>query len=73
MEAHSTPTISQVGLCKGNHAVGCAISARAVEDLEKIRPYEPNIVKAAWNIFGDSYRYRDAYNRYKEKRRQEEK
>lgn len=47
---------------------GCAISARAVEDLEKIRPYEPNVVKAAWSIFGDSYRYRAAYNEYKAKR-----
>ena len=27
-----------------------------------------NVVKAAWSIFGDSYRYRAAYNEYKAKR-----
>ena len=32
-----------------------------------------NVVKAAWNIFGDSYRYRQAYNAYKEQRKAEEK
>ena len=46
---------------------GCPISARAVEDLERIRPYEPNVVKAAWAIFGDSYRYRQEYNAFKER------
>lgn len=46
---------------------------QAVDDLEKIRPYEPNVVKAAWNIFGDSYRYRQKYNEYKFRRREEEK
>ena len=30
--------------------------------------YRQNVVKAAWNIFGDSYRYRAAYNEYKAKR-----
>lgn len=52
---------------------GCSISHKAVEDLEKIRPYEPNVVKAAWNIFGDSYRYRQKYNEYKFRRQEEEK
>ena len=41
--------------------------------MEKIRPYEPNLVKAAWNVFGDSYRYREAYNQYKAERRKREK
>ena len=41
--------------------------------MELIRPYEPNVVKAAWNIFGRSYEYRKLYNEYKERRRQEEK
>lgn len=30
-------------------------------------------MKAAWNIFGDSYRYRKKYNEYKAKRMAEEK
>lgn len=37
--------------------------------MEKIRPYEPNLVKAAWNIFGKSYQYRQKYNDYKEKKK----
>lgn len=45
----------------------------AYADLEKIRPYEPNVVKASWNIFGDSYRFRQKYNEYKAQRRAEEK
>ena len=61
-DAYEVYGLKRTGCC------GCAISARAVEDLEKIRPYEPNVVKAAWNIFGDSYRYRAAYNEYKAKR-----
>ena len=51
---------------------GCPISYKAVEDLEKIRPYEPNVVKAAWNIFGKSYEYRRQYNEYKERRKEED-
>ena len=31
------------------------------------------MVKAAWAIFGDSYRYRQAYNEYKARRTAEEK
>lgn len=52
---------------------GCPISHKATEDLEKIRPYEPNLVKAAWNVFGDSYRYRQQYNEYKALRRRDSK
>ncbi len=36
--------------------------------MELIRPYEPNVVKAAWNIFGKSYEYRKKYNEYKKNR-----
>ena len=52
---------------------GCPISYKAVDDLEKIRPYEPYVVKAAWNIFGKSYEYRKKYNAYKEARKKQEK
>ena len=45
---------------------------RAVEELELIRPYEPNLVKAAWAVFGESYRYRQQYNEYKARRMREE-
>lgn len=66
-DAYEVYGLTRTGCC------GCSISAKAVEDLEKIRPYEPNLVKAAWNVFGDSYRYRQKYNEYKAIRAKEEK
>lgn len=64
-DAYEVYGLKRTGCC------GCPINSKAVDDLEKIRPYEPNVVKAAWNIFGDSYRYRQKYNEYKAKRREE--
>ena len=58
-DAYEVYGLTRTGCC------GCPISYKAVEDLEKIRPYEPNVVKAAWNIFGKSYEYRAKYNMYK--------
>lgn len=66
-DAYEVYGLTRTGCC------GCSISAKAIDDLEKIKPYEPNLVKAAWNVFGDSYRYRQAYNEYKAKRMNEEK
>lgn len=66
-DAYEVYGLTRTGCC------GCPISYKAVDDLEKIRPYEPNVVKAAWNIFGKSYEYRAKYNRYKEARRREER
>lgn len=61
-DAYEVYGMKRTGCC------GCPISYRAVDDLELIRPYEPNVVRAAWNIFGDSYRYRQKYIEYKAKR-----
>ena len=66
-DAYEVYGLHRTGCC------GCPISYRAVDDLEQIRPYEPQLVKAAWNVFGKSYEYRKQYNEYKEKRKQEEK
>ena len=66
-DAYEVYGLERTGCC------GCSISSRAVEDLEKIKPYEPNVVKAAWNIFGDSYRYRKKYKEYVERRKNIEK
>ena len=66
-DAYEVYGLERTGCC------GCPISYRAVDDLEKIRPYEPNVVKAAWNVFGRSYEYRRLYNEYKRKRMEEEK
>ena len=65
-DAYEVYGLKRTGCC------GCPISYRAVEDLEIIRPYEPNVVKAAWNIFGKSYEYRAKYNKYKEARKRAE-
>jgi 3'-phosphoadenosine 5'-phosphosulfate sulfotransferase (PAPS reductase)/FAD synthetase len=65
-DAYEVYGLTRTGCC------GCPISSKAVEDLEKIRPYEPNLVKAAWNVFGASYRYRQQYNEYKALRRSRE-
>lgn len=66
-DAYEVYGLTRTGCC------GCPISYKAIDDLEKIRPYEPNVVKAAWNLFGDSYRYRQQYNDYKAVRAAKEK
>ena len=66
-DAYEVYGLTRTGCC------GCPISYKAIYDLEKIGKYEPTLVKAAWNVFGDSYRYRQKYNEYKEKRKAEEK
>jgi len=66
-DAYEVYGLTRTGCC------GCPISYRAVEDLEKIGKYEPNVVKGAWNIFGKSYEYRQKYNEYKKARMQVEK
>ena len=66
-DAYEVYGLTRTGCC------GCPISYKAVQDLELIQPYEPNVVKAAWAIFGPSYRYRQKYNEYKEARMRAEK
>jgi 3'-phosphoadenosine 5'-phosphosulfate sulfotransferase (PAPS reductase)/FAD synthetase len=61
-DAYEVYGLKRTGCC------GCSISEKAIEDLEKIRPFEPNLVKAAWNVFGASYNYRRKYNEYKARR-----
>lgn len=66
-DAYEVYGLTRTGCC------GCPISYKAVDDLEKIGKYEPSVVKAAWNIFGRSYLYRQKYNEYKHKRAEEER
>lgn len=61
-DAYEVYGLKRTGCC------GCPISYRAVDDLEAIRPYEPQLVKAAWAVFGKSYEYRKKYNEYKARR-----
>lgn len=65
-DAYEVYGLTRTGCC------GCPISYKAIDDLEKIRPFEPNVVKAAWAIFGKSYEYRRLYNEYKECRKAED-
>lgn len=62
-DAYEVYGLTRTGCC------GCPISYKAVDDLELIRPYEPNVVRAAWNLFGKSYIYRKQYNEYKAHRK----
>lgn len=66
-DAYEVYGLTRTGCC------GCPISYKAVDDLELIAKHEPNVVKAAWNIFGPSYLYRQKYNEYKKRRMNEEK
>lgn len=66
-DAYEVYGLTRTGCC------GCPISYKAIDDLEKIGKYEPNVAKAAWSIFGDSYRYRQEYNAYKAERDAEAK
>ncbi len=66
-DAYEVYGMKRTGCC------GCPISYRAVDDLALIEPHEPNVVKAAWAIFGDSYRYRKKYEQYKASRMADEK
>ena len=66
-DAYEVYGLTRTGCC------GCPISSKAVADLERIRPYEPQVVKAAWAIFGKSYDYRQKYNEYKQERMQAER
>ena len=65
-DAYEVYGLTRTGCC------GCPISYKAIEDLNKIEPYEPNVVKASWAIFGKSYKYRQKYNEYKKERMQKE-
>ena len=65
-DAYEVYGLTRTGCC------GCPISYKAIEDLELIRPYEPNVVRAAWAIFGKSYEYRRAYVDYKRCRMEKE-
>lgn len=66
-DAYEVYGFTRTGCC------GCSISSKAVEDLERLKPYEPNLYKAAWAVFGDSYRYRQKYDEYRHMRQAQAK
>ena len=46
--------------------LGCPCASKAEQELTVAQQYEPNKVKAAYAIFGQSYEYRRKYNEFKE-------
>lgn len=61
-DAYEVYGMTRTGCC------GCPISYKAVEDLETLEHYEPNVAKAAWNVFGKSYEYREKYVDYRDEK-----
>ena len=45
---------------------GCPCNSKAEQELEIVAQYEPQIAKAAWGVFGESYQYRREYVAFKE-------
>jgi 3'-phosphoadenosine 5'-phosphosulfate sulfotransferase (PAPS reductase)/FAD synthetase len=54
---------------KRTGCVGCPCNSAAERELEIVEQYEPQLVKAARNIFGASYEYRTAYTEFKQQNR----
>ena len=50
---------------KRTGCVGCPCSSNVLQELQIAAQYEPSKVKAAFAVFGKSYEYREAYNRFK--------
>lgn len=63
-DAYEIYGFTRTGCC------GCSISSKAIEDLERLKPFEPKVYKAAWAIFGASYKFRQQYNEFKAEQRQ---
>lgn len=60
-KAYTVYGLTRTGCC------GCPFNSKAEQELANIEPYEPQLVKAARNIFAPSYEYRRKYNEYKER------
>lgn len=58
---------------KRTGCVGCPFNSKAEQELETARKYEPKIANAMENVFGDSYKYRQEFIAFKEKKKKEEK
>lgn len=51
---------------KRTGCVGCPFNRTVFDDLCMAEPYEPNIVRAAGKIFGDSYEYTKRFREFKD-------
>ena len=66
-DAYEVYGLKRTGCC------GCPISYRAEDDLRMIGQYEPELVKAAYAVFGKSYAYRREYVKFKADKMAEKK
>ena len=58
---------------KRTGCVGCPFNSKADQELAIAQEYEPQKVKAAYAVFGQSYEYRRKYIEFKEKMKREAK
>ena len=54
---------------KRTGCVGCPCNSKAEQELAMVEPFEPQLVRAARNIFGASYEYRRQYAAFKDSNR----
>ena len=54
---------------KRTGCAGCPCNSKALHELEIIKQYEPQLVKAAYGVFGKSYDYRAQYIEFKERQK----
>lgn len=54
--------------CKRTGCAACPFGSKFEDELAMLQTYEPNLYKAAMNIFGESIEYTRAYRRYKSER-----
>lgn len=51
---------------KRTGCAGCPFNSRFQQDIEILGKYEPKLLKAINNVFGQSHEYTLAYRQYKE-------
>lgn len=59
--------------CERTGCAACPFGSRFEQELSMLKRFEPNLYKAAMNIFGDSIEYTRKYRLYKERRKEEKK
>lgn len=58
---------------KRTGCAGCPYNPNYKEELRQVGIYEPNMHKACISLFGDSYKYTDAYKEFRDNKKAEEK
>ena len=53
--------------------VGCPFNKKVQDDISKLEKHEPNMAKAARNLFAESYEYTLGYVEFKREKKRERK